>query len=122
MRNLIKTSVSISVMALVLSACSSLPTSTSGQFYQGNSTTYGNDNIVRNDVVNQIKKIERLAYSCNKVDSVNPKVVSVKQVKGLNHVNEIWQVQACGKTHTYPVSLRESASGGVDFTVSFKKQ
>lgn len=106
--------------ALFLSACAT--TLPSSSFFQGNSTTYGNDNILRNDVVSQIKQIEKLGYDCKQIESVTPKILDVKQVNGLNHVQELWSVKACGKTHSYPVTLRESATGGVDFTVTFKKQ
>ncbi|MCS4532900.1 hypothetical protein [Neisseria montereyensis] len=109
----------LSMLGLVflLGACAGL----GGSTYQGNSTAYGSRTL-RNDVMNNIKLFERGTYSCNSIQSVNAQVLDLKEVRGLVQALESWQVQACGQTHTYQVSLRQSSDGGTNIGVTFKKE
>lgn len=101
----------------LLAACS-----TNGSLYRGNSTTYDGNNILRNDVTQFIRKLERMAHNCRNLQAIDVSILSVNQNEktGLLNIRESWQVTACNQVHTYPVTLRQSADGGTDYTVTYK--
>ncbi|MDO4640769.1 MAG: hypothetical protein Q4A84_03575 [Neisseria sp.] len=104
------------IPVVILSACASL----SNTQFTGESASYNNDNILRNDVFAAIKRNENLAFQCRKINSVNAVINGASRPNGLLYVTETWTVQACGKIHAYDVTLRQDAKNETDFGVSFK--
>lgn len=97
---------------LLLGGCAT----TSGLF-NGQSTTFDGDNILRDDVLRDIQKIERLAHECGDITAVNSEILDAKQINGLWQIKEQWTVQACGQSRIYPLELREDANGGTNFSI-----
>lgn len=105
-------------VAAVLSACTGI----SNSQFQGESLAFGGDNILRGDVIRVIQLWEKGAFSCQKIDGVNAKIMDVKRPLGRVQAQEMWTIHACGGTHQYSISLREDARGETDFSVSLIPQ
>ena len=89
--------------------------------YHGESTTFGGDNILRNDVTRMIT-VQEGAMNCRNISRINAKVDRAARRNNRWVVQETWIVHACGKTHRYTVSLREDARGETDFSVGFRPE
>lgn len=106
----------IAVTAGFLSACSII----SGPQFSGESTTYGGGNIVRNDVLSQIRRIE-LMQNCHNITAVQSHVDDARKVNGRIRAQETWTVTACGKQQVYLINLLEDERGETDFSVQATK-
>lgn len=89
--------------------------------YGGQSTAFGGDNVLRNDVAKVIKQWESTAFLCQNIKAIDAKISDVKRVEGRIQSEEVWTVQACGQVHHYNVHMREDERGETDFNVSFLK-
>lgn len=85
--------------------------------FSGESSTYGGNNVLRNDVFAQIRQVEGLMHQCRDISAVNSRIVSMSKPNGRMAAHEIWTITACGKQRDYPVWLREDERGETDFTV-----
>lgn len=95
---------------LALAACSTTA-------FHGESTTFNGDNILRNDVLSQIRRWENLTENCHDITSVEAQINHSEKINGRWKIQETWTLNACGKQHQYAVLLRESPDGGTDFSV-----
>lgn len=89
--------------------------------YGGQSTAFGGDNVLRNDVAKVIKQWESTAFLCQIIKAIDAKISDVKRVEGRIQSEEVWTVQACGQVRHYNVHMREDERGETDFNVSFLK-
>ena len=89
--------------------------------YHGESTTFGGNDILRNDVTRMIAVTEA-AQGCREIQRIAAQVERVTRPENRWLAQETWRVQACGKTHRYDVLLREDERGETDFSVGFRPE
>ncbi len=98
---------------LFLVACVS-----TGNQFTGKTLT---DNILRADVMREIRKAERYTYNCSDIlNNVHAEVKNIKKTGNPNQpviVDELWLVTTCGNKHYYPINLRSDARGETDFSI-----
>lgn len=93
-----------------LSACSII----FGPQFSGESTT---GNVLRDDVIAQIRKAEIAIYHCRDITAVQSNINDVQKINGRILAKENWTVTACDKQHIYPITLREDEYGETDFFI-----
>ena len=77
------------------------------------------DEVLQKDIAKMIGDVQTaMAPQCDH-EIIDTRVKTVFELpSGLLTVMEEWVVKSCGKEIVYPVELKESEGGGVDFTVT----
>lgn len=111
--------ISMSLMSMYLVACATTSHTTAQDkgFYQGQSVTYGIDNVLRNDVTKALKKIEKSYFSCKQQERITVQTISSKRSKDVFLIDEKWVVKGCNKVRTYPITFRDKGKKGTTFEV-----